>query len=197
MTDPHKRWKDTNGDNTLALNWDLTPDSHVWEIGGFEGRWAAQIAEKFDPYITIFEPTQWGYGKCSALFFDNPKVNVKPYGLWVMDAQLELYNPGNDGASLYDPHTKAEKCQFKDAYTELGVQQIDLCLMNVEGAEFALLPYMIGNDMLLAFRQFWCQFHLHVEDSLSRITPIFWHLNRTHEMKWNYFPTAVAWERRA
>ena len=100
MSDPHRNWKYSNGDETYALEWAIDERSMVWEIGGFEGRWAEQIVGRYDPYMRIFEPTKWGYGKCSALFFDNDKVEVEHYGLWVMDAHLPLYNPGNDGASL-------------------------------------------------------------------------------------------------
>jgi hypothetical protein len=30
-------WQEVNGDETYALDWELNEDSHVWEIGGFEG----------------------------------------------------------------------------------------------------------------------------------------------------------------
>jgi len=195
MSDQHSRWKEANGDNTLALEWAIDEDSTVWEIGGFEGRWAEQIAGKYDPYISIFEPTKWGYGKCSALFFENDKVEVNHYGLWVMNAHLPIYNPGNDGASLLMAHEKSEICPFKDVYFELE-QEVDLCLMNVEGSEFVLLPYMIANGLMQNIRQFWCQFHLFVPGSQERFLRIHEGMKTTHRVKWNHFPTAVAWVRK-
>jgi len=42
-------WFEVDGDNTLALDWKIDEHSIVWEIGGFEGRWAAQIQEKYNP----------------------------------------------------------------------------------------------------------------------------------------------------
>lgn len=197
MNDHHERWKRDNGDETLALEWAINDRAYVWEIGGFEGRWAAQIEEKFDPYITIFEPTRWGFGKCSARFFDNEKVDVRPYGLWVMDAKLPLYNPGNDGASLLMAHATTEVCQFKDAFLEVGALDgdIDLCLMNVEGSEYALLPYMIGYGLMKFFRYFWCQFHTFADPTGDRFLRIYDGMKQTHKPLWNYFPTAVAWER--
>lgn len=195
MTDPHVKWKQANGDETLALQWAIDENSTVWEIGGFEGRWAGQIVDKYDPYLNIFEPTKWGYGKCSALFFDNDKVNINRYGLWVLDCHLPLYHPGNDGASLILPHERSEVCEFRDVYMEL-TDEVDLCLMNVEGSEFVLLPYMIGNGLMRNIRQFWCQFHPLVDEWEKRYLRIHEGMKATHRVKWNYFPTAVAWERK-
>ena len=194
--DRNSRWKENHGDETLALQWAINENSTVWEIGGFEGRWAEQIIGKFDPYLTIFEPTKWGFGKCSAMFFDNDKVTVEHYGLWVMDANLPIYNPGNDGASVIMPHASSEVCQFRDIYTLL-VEEVDLCLMNVEGSEFVILPYMIANGLMKNIRQFWCQFHLFVEGSEERFLRIHEGMKETHNVKWNYFPTAVAWDRKS
>lgn len=195
MTDPHANWKESKGDETYALNWNIDSDSRVWEIGGFEGRWASQIVDKYDPYVTIYEPTKWGFGKCSALFFDNDKVDVKHYGLWVMDAALPLYHPGNDGASILMPHERSEVCQFMDVYREF-TEPVDLCLMNVEGAEYVLLPYMIAYDLMKNIRLFWCQFHPFADRFGSRSRRILAGLEKTHRIKWDFFPTAVAWERK-
>lgn len=196
--DPHARWKQETGDETLALQWAINSHSLVWEIGGFEGRWAQQMRGIYDPYITIFEPTKWGYGKCSALFFGNEKVDVRRYGLWVMSASLPIYNPGSDGASLYLPHVNSEVCPFRDVYAEVQdlEQDVDLCLMNVEGAEWFLLPYMIASGLMQYFRLFWCQFHDFVPFASERFLRIHDGLKGSHKVLWNYYPTAVAWERR-
>jgi len=195
-TDPNGKWKSVNGDETYALEWDINKRSLVWEIGGFEGRWASQIAEKYDPYITIFEPTKFGYGRCSERLFVNKKVKVNPHGLWVTDCDLPLYNPGNDGGSVLMPHVTSEVCHFLDVYTEIKDTDVDLCLMNVEGAEYILLPYMIANRLMENIRYFWCQFHSFMPDSEERYLRIHEGMKRTHNLKWTFFPTAVAWERK-
>lgn len=194
--DEHTKWKIADGDDTYALEWEIDSDSVVWEIGGFEGRWAQQIADRYNPHITIFEPSDFGYGRCSVRFFENKKVDVKHYGLWVMSATLPLYNPGNDGASLLMPHTRSELRDFRDIYLELGGRKVDLCLMNVEGAEFALLPYMIGNGLMEKIDAFWCQFHRFVPNADERYDQICEGMLRTHRVKWDFYPTAVAWEKR-
>jgi hypothetical protein len=195
INDINSRWKENQGDETYALQWAIDENSTVWEIGGFEGRWAEQIIGMYDPHMTIFEPTKWGFGKCSARFFGNYKVDVRHYGLWVTECALPLYNPGNDGASLLQPHAVSEVCPFKDVYDELD-DDVDLCLMNVEGSEYVLLPYMIGYGLMRHIRLFWCQFHLFADPNHERFLRIHEALKTTHRVKWNFFPTAVAWERK-
>lgn len=196
MSDPHLNWKDANGDETYALDWDIDESARVWEIGGFEGRWASQIVAKFDPFLSIFEPQPWAFQKLQDRFRDFEKVDIYPYGLWVADCALPLYYVGTDGASLVHPGAHSEVCEFRDIYTQVPAE-IDLCLMNVEGAEYALLPYLIGNDLMKHFRLFWCQFHHGlVREGQARYECLARGLKRTHRKIWDFYPTAVAWERK-
>jgi len=194
--DPHATWKDANGDETYALDWDIDASSRVWEMGGIEGRWAAQILAKFDPHLEIFEPQSWACKKMQERFRDFEKVDIYPFGLWVADCYLPLYNVGTDGASLVHAGARSEVYEFRDIYNQV-FSEIDLCLMNVEGAEYALLPYMIGNNLMKNFRQFWCQFHPWlVGEGELRYKIISKALQKTHKKIWDFYPSAVAWERR-
>jgi FkbM family methyltransferase len=193
--DPHSAWKAANGDETYALEWDINSESLVWEIGGFEGRWAAQMAEKYNPQIEIFEPQGWAVDRLKVRFKHSPKVRINPFGLWVMDANLPLYNYETDGASLLAEGARIQVVQFKDVYSQVD-SEIDVGLMNIEGAEFVLIPYMLGNDLMKHFRYFWCQFHLFVPESEWRIATLREKMKETHDVLWDFFPTAVAWKRR-
>lgn len=194
--DQHSQWKESNGDDTYALDWDIHHHAVVWEIGGFEGRWAMQIAQKFDPYLYIFEPQTWAVERMQLKFAKRDKVTINPYGLWVMDAKLPLYNVETDGASLVNPSVRSQVYEFKDVYDELQME-VDLCLMNIEGSEFILLPYMIANGLMKNIRYFWCQFHPGlVSMGDERYLRISDGIRKTHTLKWNFYPTAVAWERK-
>ena len=196
MTDPHAVWKDANGDETYALEWEIDEESRVWEIGGYEGRWASQIVAKYDPHVEIFEPQHGAYQKLIDRFRDFDKVGVYRFGLWVMECSLPLYHVGTDGASLVHAGSHSEACEFRDV-CNLVPGRVDLCLMNIEGGEYALLPYMIGYDLMKYFRLFWCQFHPGlVELGWGRYRAICEGMERTHRRMWEFYPTAVAWERR-
>lgn len=196
MTDQNPKWFTNNGDETRALNWHgINSRSVVWEIGGYEGRWAAQIAEKYDPTIHIFEPQDWAVVKLTKRFLDNPKIHIHPYGLWLTNDSLPLYNFETDGASLIQAGARSGVCNFRDVYEVASEHKgVDLCLMNIEGAEFMLIPYMIGMGMMKKFNYFWCQFHRFVKHSDERMNEIYKSMLRTHDKVWDYYPTAVAWE---
>lgn len=204
MTDSITNWRVVDGDNTLALDWSLDENSLVWEIGGYEGRWAAQMVEKFNPEIHIFEPQDWAFEKLSARFWDNEKVYIYPWGLWVENANMPLHHFETDGASLLNHGGKTQMCEFKDIWDVLDIwkvlkeetKDIDVCLMNIEGAEFALIAYLLGADLMKRFRFFWCQFHTFADPSGDNAQKIYDGIQKTHNLIWDYYPTAVAWERK-
>lgn len=202
-----KKWFEEKGDETLALDWPIGPESLVWEIGGYKGRWAKQMYDKYQCYIDIYEPQPWAYEILLSTFgVDHPKVSVKNYGLWVMDANLPLYGFETDGASIipHETNNSTKNCDFHNIGMELQysilavnfTDFVDVCLMNVEGAEYVLIPHMIGAGIMDKIRFFWCQFHPRtpydeaVEDVLFRKMEI------THRLLWDCYPTAVAWERK-
>lgn len=198
MTDSITTWREKDGDNTYALDWPINEDSEVWEIGGYEGRWAAQMIEKFDPTIHVFEPQDWAYKKLSNRFWDNEKVFIYPWGLWVYDTALTLHHYETDGASLMHEGGLSRNCAFRDVYDILkaATKDIDVALMNIEGAEFILIPYMVGLKLMKRFRYFWCQFHPFADPSGARKGEIYNGMQLTHKVLWDFYPTAVAWERK-
>lgn len=204
---PNQSWFDVDGDNTFALDWDLDENSHVWEIGGFEGRWAQQIWDKFHCHITIFEPQYWlsaPGGKLHQRFGENEKITIKPYGLMVMQGGVEwdtlpIGGYETDGAGIYSDRQPVKSVQFRNIYAELSEfpEAVDLALMNIEGMEYDLLPSLISLNQISIFKHFWCQFHPGlVSDDGSKGHEIFGGMAKTHDMIWNFYPTAVAWKRR-
>lgn len=197
-------WLQVRGDDTLALDWPLTAESHVWEIGGFEGRWAGQMAEKFDCHIDIFEPQIWAVERLHEKFKGNPKVITRPYGLWVDDGYFPLSKYFTDGASLMetkDPNetrleTRLEHFKYYGKVIDAFVPPIDVGLMNIEGAEYYLIPAMVANGKMERFEHFWCQFHTAFEMYAGQTDKIYENMSHTHDLLWDCFPTAVAWKKR-
>lgn len=198
INDNERLWKTLDGDHRFALDWPVGPDSVVWEIGGFEGRWASQMVETYDPYISIFEPQQWAVQILRKKFKGNPKVKIFPHGLWTHDSALPLWEHDTDGASVVKQAGRTrEICDFADIFQAGGGTVVDVCLMNIEGGEFVLLPYLIGLDQMRLFRFFWCQFHPGVMRLAKEKTKLIYRgLEKTHHVLWDYYPTAVAWERK-
>lgn len=196
-------WQEVDGDNTLALDWPLTEDSHVWEIGGFEGRWVQQIWDKFHCHIDIFEPQDWAVAKMKKRFEGIDKIKIHPYGLWTENTELLIGNFHTDGASVMKDDGREQKVTgvFKDFRKVFGVfptKNIDLMLMNIEGAEYALLPAFLEFGLMTSVFNFFCQFHPDDQDLPHvRSYEIFSEMDTSHEMIWNFYPTAVAWTMRS
>jgi FkbM family methyltransferase len=194
-----QNWFDADGDNTLALDWPLDESSHVWEIGGFEGRWAAQIYEKFHCNITIFEPQLWAVERMQERFKGMDKIEIRPYGLWMFNSTMALGDYYTDGASLYKTESGKPKDVgfFRSVHREIRNFEppIDLALMNIEGAEYDLLPVITSSGLIKRMKRFWCQFHpTLVLNGSKRTELVFSQIEKTHRMLWNCFPFAVAWK---
>ena len=196
-----QNWFDVRGDETLALDWPLTPMSHVWEIGGFEGRWVGQIAHKFNCYVGVFEPQKWAVERMIDKFGGNDKIAIHPYGLWIDNGFLRMSSFFTDGANVFgkqDSDARVELGEFRlySDILEVFPHPIDVALMNVEGAEYFLLPAMIKTGWIEKFDHFWCQFHPSMELVKGQSESIMDGMLDTHDLLWDCFPMAVAWRRK-
>lgn len=193
-------WIESDGDNTLAIDWPgVGEDSIIFDIGGYKGRWALQMAEKYNPIIYFFEPQNWAAQEAKEELKDY-KVTVYNYGLWTHRALLPLGDFGRDGASLLKPdHADMEPVMVVDIDQFIALKEInyiDVCLLNVEGGEFVLIPYMIGTGIMEKIGYFWCQFHLFVQGSDRKLNMIKKMMSMTHDLFWDCGSTAMAWKRR-
>lgn len=194
-------WFERDGDNTLALDWPVDALSLVWEIGGYEGRWTSQMLDKYKCYMEVFEPQDWAFEKLKARFEEEPSVLLHPYGLWIQDEAMVLGDFYTDGASVLKRGEQISAfgpAMFKDIRYEMAhVENIDVCLMNIEGAEWDLIPYMIETMQMSKIANFWCQFHPGlILGPEQRAESIFIKMEDTHDLLWNCYPTAVAWRRK-
>lgn len=192
------RWRESRGDDTFALDWPLNENSHIWEIGGFEGRWVQQIWERFHCNITVFEPQLWAADKLEKRFDGVDKIKIRRYGLWTEEARMSMGAYGTDGCGPLTTKTPHHMGLFKDYRQEVIEHPIDVCLMNIEGCEYILLPSMIETGFINHFTHFWCQFHTFVLDDRNSVDThkIFLDMGATHDKMWDFFPTAVAWRKR-
>lgn len=195
------------GDDTYAVEWPLTTESIVLEIGGYEGRWAKQIAERYAPHLYVFEPQQWAYEKCRAALASYPRAQVLNYGLWVHAGLLPMGDYETDGASFVKD---GEWCaadrrvmgvglvrEAGEVWRELELDNVDLCLINIEGGEYTLLPHLIETGLLNRIRFLMVQFHLFVPDGAAHYSAARREIERTHRVKWDFGTTLTAWERSA
>ncbi|MFU8764132.1 MAG: FkbM family methyltransferase [Haliea sp.] len=189
----------------------LAPGAIALDVGAFHGDWAARVHEKYQARIYAFELDPPSIEFLRRRFADTPDIQCLPYGLAGTDASLELVQRGM-GSTLYQHGGAGEKSDLgSDAVTatvavevrdvvavldELGLADIDIIKLNIEGAEYEVLERLIAAGRLDQIRVYTIQFHeWHPRAHLRR-----WRIQRalakTHAKVWDYPFVWEQWVRR-
>lgn len=201
-----------------SFDWPHLPAQPViLEVGGFEGRWLAEMARRYGGDLYAFEPQEWANKRIYERVRDaigpegRATITVVPYGLGEQDATMQMGGWGTDACSfLLDD---AFYARFPDegrrdrgegrirevgaALAELGIEHVDVMMVNIEGYEYRLLPLLLSSGMIERIRYISVQFHRAHDPDGSIERGIFRRMSDTHDLLWAY-PDGVlaAWERR-
>lgn len=189
----HKKWVIDLGDTTLRLNYDLSSDSVVFDLGGYEGDFADAIYQKYGCYIYIFEPVSSFYNKISLRFRDNDKIKVFNFGLSDKDGELEI-NLSEDGSSIFKSTDRKETVSLKDIRSFLksqNISKVELMKINIEGGEFQVLPALISSGLVSIVSDIQVQFHNFIKDAEHQRDQIRHNLKKTHYLTFDYW---FVWE---
>jgi len=188
---PHRgiiqKWKESNGDKVLRLDYPLDESSIVFDIGGYEGGWTDDIYNNFKCNIYVFEPVKNFYEKIVLRFKKNKKIKVFQFGLSKGNSK-EVIFLNVDSSSLYGKGEKEiiEIRDFKEFIKIEDIKNINLLKMNIEGAEYLLLEGIIDEGLLNMFENIQIQFHKNVDDYKGRRDVIRKHLSKTHKQEYNF-----------
>lgn len=176
-----------------ALDWPLTRDSVVVEVGGYKGRWAYQIAERYQPRLYVFEPQGWAYNVCRDVLGE--RAMVLGYGLGTHDGFLPMAAYETDGCTFVAGNgPMAEMREIGGVFKRLGLRYIDLMLMNIEGYEYTLIPHMLDQGILP--QRLMVQFHTFADPSGVETGRIYERLAEAgYWIAWSYGVVLTAWER--
>lgn len=179
----------------LAVEWPLTTDSTVVEIGGYCGRWALQIAERYHPHIHVFEPQPWAFEVCKRVL--GTQAVVHNFALGTHNGTHNMGQWGTDGCSFFNWDVGDENTgEMREAAPILNsLGNIDLMLMNIEGYEHLLLPYLLDNLIDLP-RFLMVQFHTFNDKDVSSMGFLRKYMLEWYELLWDYGPTLSAWQRK-
>lgn len=174
-----------------AIDWPLTTDSVVVEVGGYKGRWALQIAERYQPKLFVFEPQPWAYEVCRQVLKDS--AEVLNYALGVSSGQAEMGEWETDGCSLVKPGgVPVWVHEIGAAFRDLGITTVDLMLVNIEGYEYILLPHMFDQGIYPI--RLIVQFHEFADPHGEGRRAIQSRMRGLYRRVWDY-PELTAWER--
>jgi len=149
---------------------DLSPDSFVVDLGGYNGDWASLMFCRYACNIDIYEPHPALYNHAlRPKFRHNPKVKLFNHGLAGKTDRMTLYGDGYV-ASLYPMQNTvsyqiADFRKASDVFEErYSDKTVDVLKLNVEGAEYEILPDLIQNFDMSNIRNIQIQFHQIVDD---------------------------------
>lgn len=196
-----KKWFSDNGDVTLRLEYPhLNENSVVFDLGGFLGDFAYEINKKYGCTVYVFEPHPEFSKKCMHRFSENPKVKTLCYGISEKDGFFDLVDENN--SSSFHSSTAGEKtrirCQvkeFRSVVLELGISNIDLMKINIEGGEYPLMQHIIDNGIVDLVDEYQIQFHNFIVNSRSKRNKIIENLQQTHSQTWCYEFVWENWKR--
>jgi FkbM family methyltransferase len=181
------------------FDYPLTEDSIVFDVGGYKGDWACRIAEKYNPYIYVFEPVPCFCHVITERFKGNPKVFVFNFGL-LDKMKTGAISVDGTRSSLYTGNANKIMARFVEFglfLTPLSIKSIDLISINVEGAEYPLLKYMIDQGLVSMFQDILIQFHTFYPEAEKHRNEIRESLENTHFLTFDYPFVWENWRKKA
>ena len=191
-----RRWFSLKGDETLRLDYPLDTSSVVFDVGGYEGDFAAAIHERYGCTVHVFEPVETFFEILRKRFVGNDRVIIHPFGLGGRTETVTMNLEANSSSHVKDGDTsdgtiKAEIVSFSDFIQREGIQKVDLMKVNIEGAEFDLLDHMIVKGNMPMIGNLQVQFHRFVPNAPSRRHALRSSLRLTHELTYEFY---FVWE---
>ncbi len=195
-----RQWKRDRGDERLRMNYQLTSDSVVLDVGGYVGDFASAVFDKFGCRVFVFEPMQRFYEECEHRFAQNDAVTVFNYGLGAADERLGLSDSA-DASSFCreDSGVGSVTAELRDVdavWRELDIEHVDLLKINIEGGEYSLLRRMLDLGLADRVDNFQVQFHNFVPDAADLRDELRQRLTATHTEDWCYDFVWENWQRK-
>jgi FkbM family methyltransferase len=183
-----ERLKKDDPNEMLYYTYPLNENSVVIDIGGLYGDWAARMYCLYSCYIEVYEPQLDLVEIAKRNFGNNPKVKIYPFGLSNKKGIMNLYGALWHG-SLF-PHegvgivNQVVIEKVSDVFKKYP--HIDLLKMNVDGAEYDILPDLIENYDMNNIDIIHILFHNVVEGHTEKRDKIRVALSKTHNLEISY-----------
>ena len=157
-----KRWQKDRGDYIHNIDYDLDSNSVVMDLGGYTGKWATVILEKYNPNIYILEPVPSFYKILQQEFLDNDRIKLLNAGISSENRTGVIFLNGDASSSSLKSgeSVKVEFVTIDFVLNLWNIQEVDLMQINIEGEECLLLEDIIKKNLLRKFKNLQIQFHM-------------------------------------
>jgi len=192
------KWYREGGESTRRLDYPLTCESIVFDVGGYQGNFTRDIVARYDPHVYVFEPVSEFCELLVMKFRPNPKVRICNYGLADRDVVSQM-TLSEDGSTIYKPSKIKITIQLRDICTvvrERDINRIDLIKINIEGGEYVLLRRMLETELVAICQDIQVQFHHFYPNSRRLRSEIRRALQETHFLTYDYPFVWENWRKR-
>jgi FkbM family methyltransferase len=181
-------WIKDNGDKTHRLNYDLSDESLVIDLGGYEGQWASDIFSMYCCKVYIFELVPDYANNIKNRFAKNKHIKVYPFGLASNNITTKISVTG-DSSSSYKPSGEMIDVQLmsaSDFFEDNNISFVNLMKINIEGGEYDVVEHLISTNLITKIQNIQIQFHDFFPDAKDRMREIQSHLAITHKLTYQY-----------
>jgi FkbM family methyltransferase len=192
-----QKWFRIRGDDTLRIDYPLNENSIVFDLGGYHGKWAEKIYEKYQCQIYIFEPIPKLCYDLIKKFQGEKKIKIFNFGVSDSDKFIEIALL-NDGSSFYVESQNKISVQVVSLIRFLDenkIDNVDLIKINIEGDEFPVLKSLLDNARINIFNNIQVQFHQFIPNSVNLRNLIRDRLISTHKLTYDYEFVWENWEK--
>lgn len=168
--------------------------------GGYKGDTVAFLRKMHNGRVFAFEPQLWAATILQERFAADGWVTVRGFGLGTMNAErLPMGEYGTDACSFlftqgqFREEGEGDLRDVAEVWREEGISVADLLLLNMEGYEYVLLPYMASRNLLASVGNMVLQIHEHVAIEGVSLSET---LAPTHELVSDFGPAWQWWRRK-
>ena len=193
-----EKWYAIDGDQNLRLKLDLSAESVVFDLGGYDGSVAVEIYARYGCPVWVFEPCPSFFADIHKRLHRNPAFKLFPFGL-AGTSRTETISLDGAGTSTFRATGRTEVIELRaaaDFFAEQPVPEIDLLKVNIEGGEYELLDHMIETGLIRRVKELQVQFHEDVlPDADRRMRAIQTALGKSHRLNWQHEWVWESWSR--
>ena len=197
-------WYGDGNEPGLRLDYPLTPDTIIMDVGAQDGWFTGSLIAKTGvvPHSYLFEPIASMAAATSRRFEGMPTIKVLHVALSDKNgiSRMSCSGPDGEASSLHLPlkENAEEVTEFDvvDFIAQEGLTKIDLMQINVEGHEFFILPRLLDAGLISLFTDIQIQFHGFVPQAEERRNEIRRRLTLTHFERYCYPFVWESWRKK-
>lgn len=184
-----KRWFKDDGDKTLRMQYELSENSLVVDLGGYEGQWTSDIYSMYNCKVLIFEPYLPFALNIENRFKKNSKIQLFRFGLGAKSEKV-AFSVLDNASSIFQKGDKKDVIELVSVVEFIrskNITDVDLIKINIEGGEYDLLECLLDAGLITIFKNIQVQFHEPmIENAEHRMNEIHKRLSLTHELTYHY-----------